>query len=67
MTYPIAYVSKRLGHKNTRITLDVYAHMLKEKEQEQIVLTFYLQVFKCPRTAKTTPKLDVVFCLCNTL
>ncbi|XIJ25072.1 hypothetical protein ACF0HZ_02375 [Leuconostoc suionicum] len=42
MTYPIAYVSKRLGHKNTRITLDVYAHMLKEKEQEQdqIALTF---------------------------
>ncbi|MDC2804938.1 site-specific integrase [Leuconostoc suionicum] len=42
MTYPIDYVSKRLGHKNTRITLDVYAHMLKEKEQEQnqIALTF---------------------------
>lgn len=38
----IDYVSKRLGHKNTRITLDVYAHMLKEKEQEQdqIALTF---------------------------
>ena len=31
----IDYVSKRLGHKNTRITLDVYAHMLKEKETEQ--------------------------------
>ncbi|GMA70719.1 site-specific integrase [Leuconostoc litchii] len=38
----IDYVSKRLGHKNTRITLDVYAHMLKEKEQEQdqIALSF---------------------------
>ncbi|WP_349535199.1 tyrosine-type recombinase/integrase [Leuconostoc citreum] len=31
----IEYVSKRLGHKNTRITLDVYAHMLIEKESEQ--------------------------------
>lgn len=31
----IDYVSKRLGHKNTRITLDVYAHMLEEKEHEE--------------------------------
>jgi hypothetical protein len=28
-------VSKRLDHKNTRVTLDMYAHMLKEKETEQ--------------------------------
>lgn len=34
----IDYVSKRLGHKNTRITLDVYAHMLEEKETEQDAL-----------------------------
>lgn len=31
----IEYVSMRLGHKNTKITLEVYAHMLKEKEQAQ--------------------------------
>lgn len=38
----IDYVSKRLGHKNTRITLDVYAHMLKEKEhkEDEIALDF---------------------------
>ncbi|QEA51400.1 site-specific integrase [Leuconostoc lactis] len=34
----IDYVSKRLGHKNTRITLDVYAHMLEEKSNEQDAL-----------------------------
>lgn len=38
----IEYVSKRLGHKNTHSILDVYAHMLKEKETEQdeIAMTF---------------------------
>lgn len=31
----IQYVSKRLGHKNTKITLEVYAHMLTEEEKNQ--------------------------------
>lgn len=31
----ISYISKRVGHSNTKITLEVYAHLLKEKEQEQ--------------------------------
>lgn len=34
----ISYISKRVGHSNTTITLDVYAHLLKEKEQAQDAL-----------------------------
>lgn len=29
------YISQRIGHKNTRITMDVYSHMLSEQEQSQ--------------------------------
>ncbi|CAH0416152.1 tyrosine-type recombinase/integrase [Periweissella fabaria] len=28
----LEYVSKRIGHKNPKITLEVYAHLLKERE-----------------------------------
>lgn len=31
----IDYISKRVGHSNIGITLSVYSHMLKEKEQTQ--------------------------------
>lgn len=31
----ITYISKRVGHSNTAITIQVYSHMLKEKEQVQ--------------------------------
>ncbi|MFT9313908.1 tyrosine-type recombinase/integrase [Leuconostoc pseudomesenteroides] len=34
----ISYISKRVGHSNTTITLQVYAHLLKEKEQAQDAL-----------------------------
>lgn len=34
----IAYISKRVGHSNTTITLEVYSHLLKEKEQAQDAL-----------------------------
>ncbi|TVV24630.1 tyrosine-type recombinase/integrase [Weissella cibaria] len=33
----IAYISKRLGHSNIQVTLNNYAHMVKEKEAEQKV------------------------------
>ncbi|MGK4144477.1 tyrosine-type recombinase/integrase [Weissella paramesenteroides] len=33
------YVSKRVGHASTRVTMNFYAHMLKEKEQAQDKLT----------------------------
>lgn len=33
----IAYISKRLGHSNIQVTLNNYAHMVKEKEAEQEV------------------------------
>lgn len=35
----IQYISKRVGHANTGITMKVYSHMLKEKEQAQEELT----------------------------
>ncbi|QYU58161.1 site-specific integrase [Weissella confusa] len=38
----IAYVSKRVGHSNINITLNTYAHMLKEKETEQATTTLNL-------------------------
>jgi len=44
----IEYVSKRLGHKNTRVTLDVYAHLLKEKEQSQRELALNFLNIKSP-------------------
>ncbi|MBZ6003219.1 tyrosine-type recombinase/integrase [Leuconostoc gelidum subsp. aenigmaticum] len=44
----IEYVSKRLGHKNTRVTLDVYAHLLKEKEQSQRELALNFLNVKSP-------------------
>jgi len=31
----ISYISKRVGHANTSVTLNTYAHLLKEKEQTQ--------------------------------
>lgn len=34
----ISYISKRVGHSNTTITLEVYSHLLKEKEQAQDAL-----------------------------
>ena len=33
------YVSKRVGHADVTVTLQVYAHMLKEKEPAQDELT----------------------------
>ncbi|WP_261370488.1 tyrosine-type recombinase/integrase [Weissella cibaria] len=35
----IDYVSKRVGHANVSVTLQIYAHMLKEKELAQDELT----------------------------
>lgn len=35
----IQYISKRVGHANISITMNVYSHMLKEKEQSQSELT----------------------------
>lgn len=35
----INYISKRVGHKDTTVTLSTYAHMLKEKENTQDNLT----------------------------
>ena len=35
----LEYVSKRVGHANVSVTLQVYAHMLKEKELAQDELT----------------------------
>ncbi|MCS4486770.1 tyrosine-type recombinase/integrase [Staphylococcus americanisciuri] len=32
---PIEYISKRLGHYNISITLDVYSHLLEEHKKEQ--------------------------------
>ncbi len=32
---PIEYISKRLGHYNISITLDVYSHLLDEHKKEQ--------------------------------
>ena len=46
--FSIEYVSKRLGHKNTRVTLDVYAHLLKEKEQSQRELALNFLNVKSP-------------------
>ncbi|MBZ5968885.1 site-specific integrase [Leuconostoc gasicomitatum] len=48
----IEYVSKRLGHKNTRVTLDVYAHLLKEKEQSQRELALNFLNVKSPNVPK---------------
>lgn len=31
----VEYISKRVGHKDTSVTLSTYAHMLKEKEDTQ--------------------------------
>lgn len=31
----IHYISKRLGHASTTITLDVYSHLLEKKEKEE--------------------------------
>lgn len=31
----VEYISKRIGHKDTSVTLSTYAHMLKEKEDAQ--------------------------------
>ncbi len=48
----IDYVSKRLDHKNTRITLDMYAHMLKEymlKEKETEQSTMALKLLSSSR------------------
>lgn len=35
----IAYISKRVGHSNVSVTLKIYSHMLKEKEESQSNLT----------------------------
>ncbi|MHD0286805.1 site-specific integrase [Weissella tructae] len=35
----VNYISKRVGHKDTSVTLSTYAHMLKEKEDAQDNLT----------------------------
>ncbi|MBR0604459.1 tyrosine-type recombinase/integrase, partial [Bacillus safensis] len=29
------YISKRLGHKNSSITRNVYAHMIKEDQRQE--------------------------------
>ena len=29
------YISKRLGHKNIKTTMDVYSHLLDEVEQKE--------------------------------
>ncbi|KAB2228325.1 MAG: tyrosine-type recombinase/integrase [Staphylococcus epidermidis] len=31
----IYYISKRLGHKNIKTTMDVYSHLLDEVEQKE--------------------------------
>ena len=31
----IYYISKRLGHKNIKTTMDVYSHLLNEVEQKE--------------------------------
>ncbi|WP_195332179.1 site-specific integrase [Weissella cibaria] len=38
----IDYVSKRVGHANVSVTLQIYAHMLKEKELAQDELTLHV-------------------------
>lgn len=43
------YVSKRLGHQNTRTTLDVYAHMLEEKSDEQDALSLEFLSLNVPK------------------
>lgn len=40
------------GHKNTRVTLDVYAHLLKEKEQSQRELALHFLNVKSPNVPK---------------
>ncbi len=35
----IVYFSKRVGHSNVGMTLKIYSHMLKEKEESQSNLT----------------------------
>ena len=32
---PIEYISKRLGHSNIAITLEIYSHLLDEHKKEQ--------------------------------
>ncbi|EGQ3431615.1 tyrosine-type recombinase/integrase, partial [Staphylococcus pseudintermedius] len=31
----IQYISKRLGHKNIKVTLEVYSHLLEESFEEE--------------------------------
>lgn len=38
----IQYISKRVGHANTAITMKVYSHLLKEKEKAQDDLTIQI-------------------------
>ncbi|WP_224132577.1 tyrosine-type recombinase/integrase [Leuconostoc gasicomitatum] len=52
LLYNDVYVSKRLEHKNTRVTLDVYAHLLKEKEQSQRELALNFLNVKSPNVPK---------------
>lgn len=38
----LEYVSKRIGHKNPKITLEIYAHLLKERELNESEKTIEL-------------------------
>ncbi|MBU7544724.1 MULTISPECIES: site-specific integrase [Weissella] len=42
----IEYISKRVGHGNVSVTMDYYAHMLKEKElaQDELALKFLEEI-----------------------
>nr|WP_232208804.1 tyrosine-type recombinase/integrase [Staphylococcus delphini] len=38
---PIEYISKRLGHYNISITLDVYSHLLDEHKKSKVAMPEY--------------------------
>ncbi|EPQ9625308.1 tyrosine-type recombinase/integrase [Staphylococcus pseudintermedius] len=38
---PIEYISKRLGHYNISITLDVYSHLLDEHKKSKVAMLEY--------------------------
>ena len=65
---PITVVSKRLGHANSQITLDVYAHAMKNDEAtaaklwDEATEDIIARTRKQTQAQKSSSKADVIFC-----
>jgi integrase len=64
---PITVISKRLGHANSQITLDIYSHPMKNDEATAAELWDEATAEIITRVRKAQPKkssetADVIFC-----